>query len=79
MITEQQQGSISENPPGGFSKSERNLIQDSLNLKLGPEYVSFRIGMGNSKYEVVPLLIIEKHDSTRNVFKPKFRISKVGE
>ena len=34
----------------GFSDLERLHIQDSLNLKLGPEYISFRIGNGNGRY-----------------------------
>jgi hypothetical protein len=33
----------------GFSDLERHHIQDSLNLKLGPEYISFRIGSGNGR------------------------------
>jgi recombination DNA repair RAD52 pathway protein len=37
----------------GFSEIERCHIQDSLNLKLGPEYISFRVGIGGSKYKSI--------------------------
>jgi recombination DNA repair RAD52 pathway protein len=33
----------------GFTEEERCSIQSNLNLKLGPEYISFRSGAGNSK------------------------------